>query len=100
VFIRFQGAILLMVLTAVAESVVEKSILDHRRSLSQQHFRVEVLRERLARLRLETERLSSPAKLARPVEKGSLDVFPGRTEREAGGRAPLLHWRIDPGWSE
>ena len=100
-FIRFQGAILLIVLTVVSECVVEKWILEHRRSLSQQHFRLEVLRERIAQLQLEAERLSTPAALIRPAADGSFEVVPDRTPIETGWRAPpLLRWRIDPGTPE
>jgi hypothetical protein len=92
VFIRFQGAILLAVLTAVAGGALEGSILDHRRGLSRQHYRLEALRDRVAQARLRTERLSTPTALSRPIEEGRFDASP-RSVTGNGPRAPLLHWR-------
>ena len=94
-FVRFQIAVLTVALTALAGSALERSILDHSRALARQHYRLEVLRERVARARLETERLSAPALLARPLKEGRLLVTPATSAADAP-QPPLLHWRAAP----
>lgn len=103
-FIRFQGAIVLAVLTAVAASALEKRANDLRREIGRQHYRLDVLRERVARLRLRTERLSAPELLLRPIEEGRLRFSPSGSadsDQDAAGPAvgPLLRWR-PPGGGE
>ncbi|MGC1275958.1 MAG: hypothetical protein WBC44_19810 [Planctomycetaceae bacterium] len=96
-FVRFQGAILFAALTAVAGSALEKTILDLRRATGRQHYRIEALRERVARARLRTERLSALTTLAEPLEQGRLEPnagpSPGGSDRY---EPPLLHWRAIP----
>lgn len=94
VLIRFQGAILLAALTAIAATRLERAALDQRRGLGQQHYQVDALRERVARLRLNVERLGSLSSLARPFEEGYLE-----SQSKSGSRGstfpttPLLRWR-------
>lgn len=96
VFVRFQGAILLTALTAIAGGVLEKSILDHRRALGRQHYQIEALRERVARARLNTERLSAMTTLSRPLQDGRLEAAPVSPGEGFPHEPPLLHWRVDP----
>lgn len=89
---------MLVVLTAVAGSILERSILDRRRALGRQHFQLEALREQVARLRLKTERLGNATALIQPLEEGRLtpgvDRSPGDSPLPGG---PLLRWRALPG---
>lgn len=97
VFVRFQGAILFAALTAVAGSALERSILDHRRAIGRQHYRIEALRERVAQARLRTERLSAIATLAEPLREGRLKLNSGSPPRQSDRYVPpLLHWRAVP----
>ncbi|MBA3312348.1 MAG: hypothetical protein M3552_04155 [Planctomycetota bacterium] len=92
--IRFQAAVLLAALTAITGSAIEGSILDQRRALSRQHYRLEVLRERVAHSRLRAERLGSPGRLMRPLEEGRLDVrSPSARTDDSFPTGPLLRWR-------
>ena len=95
-FVRFQGAVLLAALVAVGGSSVENAVLDRHRAIGRQHYRLDVLQERVARLRLRTEELGSPSRLIRPAPV----TAPGRaaTSPSASGRdyGPLLRWRTAP----
>ncbi len=97
-FVRFQGAILLAALVAVGGSALEGAALDRRRSIGRQYYRVDVLRERVARLRLRSEELGAPSRLSRQVEEGRVGVIVPRPERPPtpSPAAPVLHWRISP----
>lgn len=97
VFVRFQGAILLAAVVAVGGAALEGSILDRRRSIGRQHYRLDVLRERVARLRLRSEELGSPSRLSRPAEAGG----PGPASPRPSSAlrmppSPLLRWRAAP----
>lgn len=96
-FFRFGAALLLIVSVAVASTALETRNLALKRSLSQQHYRMDVLLETQARLRLETNRLGAPAKLFDEVLRGNAALYrphtPQRTEQR---RAPLMNWSNDP----
>ena len=97
VFVRFQGAIMLVALAAIIASVLERAILDHRREIGRQHYRIEELRERIARARLTTERLMALSRQSRPVLPD--DAKPAtihRVEplRMATNPIPLRHSRV------
>jgi hypothetical protein len=93
VFVRFQGGVLLVVLVAVGGTALEGESLDRRRAISRQQYRTEVLRERVARLRLKAEELGSPARLARPTEPGRLAPAPASAAAAGPIAGPLLRWR-------
>lgn len=95
VLVRFQGAILLAAVIAVGGTALEGSILDRRRSIGRQHYQLDVLRERVARLRLRTEELGSPSRLAPSAETVQLDP-PSPNQPSASLRlsAPFLRSRV------
>ena len=97
--IRFLLAVLLLVLVAVAGGALEKSTLDLRRAIGKQHYRTEVLRERVARLRLRSQELGGPTQLLGPLEAGRLEFTPAPAHTplaQRPARSPLLHWRALP----
>ncbi|MBW3543127.1 MAG: hypothetical protein KY476_22945 [Planctomycetes bacterium] len=62
-FFRFACGLCLAVLVAVGDVALETRCLKLRRSMTRQHYRLEVLRESAVRLRLETQALASPARV-------------------------------------
>ena len=97
-FFRFLAGIALVVLISLAGVALEKERLRIRRNVSRQHYRTEVLRESLAKLRLRVQKLGAPAKLMESLESGQLPV--SRSDKPATSsakRMPLLHW--EPGAS-
>ena len=59
---RFACALVLVVLIAMAGVALEKHNLEVRRSLARQQYRLSVLEDRRARLRLQTHELGAPAR--------------------------------------
>lgn len=97
VFVRFQGAILIAALVAVGGTALEGSILDRRRLIGRQHYRLDALRERVARLRLRTEELGSPSRLVQPAEAGRVGLNSrNRPVSSLPLSSPLLDWRLAP----
>jgi cell division protein FtsL len=92
-FFRFLAAVALVVLISLLGVALEKESLETRRKISQQHYRMEVLRESFAKMRLKVQELGAPEKLIESVERGELPVRPPEKPRTtAGKRMPLLHW--------
>lgn len=95
-FFRFLCCVALVVVIALAGVALEKKSLETRRNISQQHYRLEILRESHAKMRLRVQELGAPAKLIESVENGKLPVrrpqAPATTEAK---RMPLLHWETD-----
>lgn len=88
------AALLIIAHVSIAGSAIEGAILDKRRSLSRQHYRLDAIRERVARLRIEAERLGGPARLMARFEEGRLEARPAASGRsDAGLGGPLLRWR-------
>lgn len=100
-FFRFGAALLLVVSVAVAGTALETQNLALKRSLSQQQYRMEVLLESQATLRLEIQKLGAPAKLFDALEKGEASLYrPPKPQRMDQRRAPLLNWNAPrPGQS-
>lgn len=106
-FFRFGGAIVLVVLTALAGIALQKRILDVRRAVSRQHYHMETLRSWHAKLRLETQQHGAPARVIESLERGRLMLDSPRSPVQTGPRTiPLLHWQrptprshTDPGES-
>lgn len=93
-FFRFGSALVLVVLVSLAGVGLEKETLELRRSVSRQHYRLEVLMEQHARLRLKTQQLGAPVRTIRSLEKGELDIERPHDAPAAGQRRfPLLQWQ-------
>jgi hypothetical protein len=60
---RFGCALVLVVLVAMAGIALEKRSLELRRSLARQQYRLEVLEDLHARLRLKTQELGAPGRI-------------------------------------
>jgi hypothetical protein len=96
-FFRFLSSVALVVLIALAGVALEKKTLETRRKVSQQHYRMEVLRESHAKMRLRVQELGAPEKLIESVENGHLPLRrPDKPDTSEAKRMPLLHWETDP----
>jgi len=92
-FFRFGAALSLVVLVALAGTGLEKQNLQLKRALTHQQYRLDELRDSHVRLRLEAQRLGTPAKLLGPLERGELPLRrPDQAKRSTGPRTPLLNW--------
>ncbi|HEY0981179.1 MULTISPECIES: hypothetical protein [unclassified Schlesneria] len=92
-FFRFGFALCLIVLIALIGTALEKEILQLKRALSHQQFRMEALLDAHVRLRLEAQRLGTPERLLGPLERGELPLErPARPQRSDQRRAPLMQW--------
>ena len=90
-FFRFGSAVVLVVLVSLAGIALEKRNLELRRSLSRQHYRMDVLREAHVRLRVRTQELGAPARLIEPIDRGLLELTPAEEPTEADRRRnPVL----------
>lgn len=96
-FFRFCAATLLIVLISLAGVALGSRNLELRRSLSRQHYQLDLLLERHARLRLQTQRSGAPPRLLERVQAGQLPQ-PAASPRAAAekDRPPLLWWRSPP----
>lgn len=65
---RFTCAVILVLLTALAGIALERENLALKRSVSLQHYRIDQLRERRAKLRLRIGELSGPRRFHRDVQ--------------------------------
>jgi hypothetical protein len=97
-YFRFASAIALVVAISLAGVALEKKNLDLRREVSRQHYRTEVLQDRLARLRLRAQQLGAPVRSVESLESGALQLTrPEKPIPRQANRMPLLRWqRIDP----
>ena len=92
-FFRFGAALALVVAIALAGTALEAQNLAIKRSLSQQHYRLEVLVETQAGLKLEAQKLGAPAKLFDAMQRGDTALQrPAKPQRTDERRAPLLNW--------
>lgn len=92
-FFRFLCCVALVVLISLAGVALEKKSLEARRKISQQHYRMDVLRESFAKMRLRVQELGAPEKLIEAVENGELPVRrPEKSATSPAKRMPLLHW--------
>ena len=95
-FFRFGAALALVVVTALCGTVLETQNLWLKRSLCQQKYRLDVLIESQAAIRLETQRLGAPAKLFQALEQSSASLRrPAKALRNDRRRASLLNWSDD-----
>ena len=92
-FFRFLCCVALVVLISLGGVALEKKSLETRRNISRQHYRMEVLRESFAKMRLRVQELGAPERLIESVERGELPVRrPERSSASPGKRMPLLDW--------
>lgn len=92
-FFRFGAALSLVVLVALGGTMLEKQNLELKRAICQQQYRLDELRDSLVRLRLEAQRIGTPARLLGPLERGELSMQRStKTERTDERRTPLLNW--------
>jgi hypothetical protein len=68
-FFRFCAALFLVVLIAAAGITLEKRLLDMKRQQTLQVYRLELLEEKYARLKLRTQELGAPSRLLETLEK-------------------------------
>ncbi len=95
-FFRFLCCVAFVVLVSLASVALEKNVLETRRDISRQHYRMEILRESYAKMRLKVQELGAPARLMESLDKGELPVRPPDEHAVSGGkRMPLLHWDSD-----
>jgi cell division protein FtsL len=95
-FFRFLCCVALVVLISLGGVALEKKSLETRRNISQQHYRMEVLRESFAKMRLRVQELGAPEKLIESFEKGDLPLRrPEKSVNSQTKRMPLLHWDSD-----
>ena len=79
-FFRFGSAIILVVVTSLLGIFVEKQNLTLRREISRQHYRMDVLQEEHARLRLRSQQLAAVERLFATIEdeeSGLVPAVPG-----------------------
>ncbi|HUG94367.1 MAG TPA: hypothetical protein VML55_26285 [Planctomycetaceae bacterium] len=76
---RFGCALVLVVLVAMAGVALEKRCLDLRRSIARQRYRLDVLEDLHARLRLRTHELGSPTRTRETLTE---KLTRGRATRE------------------
>lgn len=63
-YFRFAAGLMLVVIVSLAGVWLEKQTLEMRRAVSVQYYQTDVLFDLLVRLRLETQQLTAPAKMA------------------------------------
>ena len=98
-FFRFAAALVLVVLVSMAGIAIEKRNLELRRDISRQHYQLDLLYETHSRLRLKTQRLSGPGRLADAGDAPAAhtDSSPAhsaeRVPVEGRTSLPLLRWQ-------
>ena len=73
-FFRFGSVLCLIVLVALTGTAIEKQILQLKRAITHQQYRLDALLDSHVRLRLEAQRLGTPASLLGPLERGELPL--------------------------
>lgn len=86
-FFRFGSALILVVVTSLLGIFVEKQNLTLRREISRQHYRMDVLQEEHARLRLRSQQLAAVERLFATIE----DEESGLVPSEPGSLANSHH---------
>lgn len=93
-FFRFGSAIVLIVLVALSGVALEKHNLELRRSVSRQQFRLDVLVNQHAQMRLKTQQLGAPVRLIDSLETGKLQIQkPEKSTSDESKQMPLLRWQ-------
>ena len=73
-FFRFGAGLFLVVLISLLGIAIEKRNLDLRRDLSRQHYRMDVLRDEHARLRLKCQQLAAVDRLFETVDQNGTEL--------------------------
>ena len=73
-FFRFGAGLSLVVLISLLGIAIEKRNLNLRRDLSRQHYRMDVLRDEHARLRLECQQLAAVDRLFQTVDQDGTEL--------------------------
>ena len=84
-FFRFGSALILVVVTSLLGIFVEKQNLTLRREISRQHYRMDVLQEEYARLRLRSQQLAAIERLVATVEDEGSGLVPAEPGSLATG---------------
>ena len=93
-FFRFGSALVLVVLISLAGVALEKKNLELRRAITRQRYRMDVMRDLHAQIRLETQRLASPANTIDSIERSAQDATNSRQSApNTRQRMPLLRWQ-------
>lgn len=77
-FFRFGSALILVVVTSLLGILVEKQSLSLRREISRQHYRMDVLQEEHARLRLRSQQLAAVERLFETIEAEESGLIPSQ----------------------
>jgi len=77
-FFRFGSALILVVVTSLLGIAVEKQNLTLRREISRQHYRMDVLQEEHARLRLRSQQLAAVERLFDTIEDEESGLVPSQ----------------------
>ena len=77
-YFRFGAAIVLVVVISVVGVALEKQSLSYRRAISQQRYRMDVLVEQYAQMRLKAQRLGAPARTIKSLEENADQKLPKR----------------------
>jgi hypothetical protein len=85
-YIRFAGGLILLVAMALAGVALEKRALELRRILGQQRLQYDLLCERYAAARLNTQQLGAPARLLESAQT-EVPLKTGVRPRPARGAA-------------
>lgn len=99
-FFRFGAAVCLVVLISLVGIAIEKQNLERRREISRQHYRMDVLKDEHARLRLHSQKLAAMERLVETIEKKGSELktpekpVPAPQQQNEGQlrRPPLLFW--------
>ena len=93
-FFRFGSSVALVVVIALTGVALEKQNLELRRRVTRQHYRMQVLQEHYAKLRLRTQQLGAPTRVIDSLNDHELQLNPSASRWEAeSSRMPLLRWQ-------
>lgn len=73
-YFRFGAAIVLVVVVSVIGVALETQSLSYRRAISRQRYRMDVLVEQYAQMRLQAQRLGAPARTIKSLEEKRGDM--------------------------
>ena len=89
-YFRFAAALVVVTAVALAAIGIQKQILSLKRSISLQHYNLQILEEKRARLTLKTQQLGAPLRLEK--EQAKIVDPPNTTEETA--LSPQLEYRL------
>lgn len=83
-YFRFGATLVLVVIVSLVGVALEKQSLSYRRAISQQRFRMDVLVEQYARMRLHAQQLGAPARTIKSLEDQGGEVKKPSRAAQAG----------------